>query len=231
LDLMACRGIVVARLPEARRDAVVDAALGMLIWGLRRRGYIESQGRKGVWSRDQLSNIAPVGLRGSQIGIVGLGVIGEQLARVLVTLGCNVFGTDPRGVPDGVTECGIEAMLEQCDAISFHCDLNPTSENLLSAHRLKNAKPGLVVVNTARGGLVDVDAAIAALQSGRLGALALDVFPEEPFPFISTMATHPQLLFTPHSAGYHTLLASKIREGLSNAVGAFVAGKAVPYVC
>jgi phosphoglycerate dehydrogenase-like enzyme len=230
-ECMASRGIVVARLPEARRDAVVDATIGMLIWGLRRRGILEREARQGVWARDQLSSFGPVGLRDCTVGIVGLGVIGRQLATVLTALGCRMVGMDPKGVPDGMGERDLKAMLDECDAITFHCDLNSTSLNMLSAERLHQARRGLVIVNTARGGLVDVNAAIRALQDGQLGALALDVFPEEPFPQMASMASHPQLLFTPHSAGYHTMLPEKIRRGICRAVSAFVAGEPVPYKC
>jgi phosphoglycerate dehydrogenase-like enzyme len=229
LDVLAENGIQVARLPEARRDAVVDASIGMLIWGLRRQGMLVKKAREGVWARDQLAALRPVGLRGSSIGLVGLGVIGRQVATVLHALGAKVVGVDPMGLPVGVPNTGIDTMLASCDAISLHCDLNTTSENILSAERLAGARPGLVVVNTARGALVDVHAAIELVVAGHIGGLALDVFPEEPFPGLESMSRHPQLLFTPHSAGYHTTLPQKIQAGLLVAVEAFVSGEAVPH--
>jgi D-3-phosphoglycerate dehydrogenase len=120
-------------------------------------------------------------------------------------------------------------MVVGCDAVSLHCDLNPSTQELLSASRLEVARPGLVLVNTARGGLLDFTAACAALERGVLGALALDVFPEEPFSEMSRVNGHPGLLFTPHAAGYHAGLAAAVRAGLCRAVGALCAEQELPH--
>ncbi len=230
LDYFRNLGVSVARLPEARRDAVVDATVGMLIWGLRRRGSLVRRGNDGEWARGELSQLGPIGLNGSRIGLVGLGVIGRQVGHILHALGATVLGCDPKGLPEHVELSNVDEMLGTCDAISLHCDLHPGSRRILSASRLAKAREGIVVVNTARGDLVDVDAAIQLTLQGHLGGLALDVFPVEPFPEMALMNKHPRLLFTPHSAGYHTTLASKIQAGLCSAVKAFVDAETVPYL-
>ena len=221
------RGIVVGRLPEARRDAVVDATIGMLVWGLRRMGPMQRAADAGDWTRSSLPVLAPVGLRGARVGLVGLGVIGQVVAEVLGAMGCEVWGTDPAGLPQGVQSASVEEMLGHCDGISLHCDLNKTTEGLLSQERLSGAHPDLVIVNTARGALIDVEAALAQLKDGRLGGLALDVFPVEPWGAMAQ--TDERVLFTPHAAGFHTNLSKKIREGLCAAVGAFKHELPIPH--
>jgi len=225
----AARGVQVARLPEARRDAVVDATIGMLIWGLRRMGEHQAAAQRGEWVRSQLPALAPVGLRGAKIGVVGCGVIGGGVINVLEALGSEVWGVDPRGLPASVTEASVDEMLGHCDAVSLHCDLNPSSRMLIDQARLAAAHPGLVVVNTARGPLLDAQAAADAVAGGRLGALCLDVFPIEPWPNMAFH--HPRVMLTPHAAGFHAGLAESIREGLKGAVSAFVSGRTVPHGC
>ncbi len=229
LPTMQSRGVAVCRLPQARAGAVVDATLGMLVWGLRRMGEMQAHAAAGVWARDRLASIAPVALAGSKIGLVGQGVIGAKVAEILTALGVEVFACDPRGVPPGCQEASVDHMLTACDAGSLHCDLNSTTKNLISAGRLSIARRGLVVVNTARGALVDVQAAVGALESGVLSALALDVFPVEPFEAMDKVKAMPGLLLSPHAAGYHTGLAQAVREGVLHAVTAFVSGQTLPY--
>ncbi len=221
------RGITVGRLPEARRDAVVDATIGMLVWGLRRMGPQQRASDRGEWIRSSLPQLAPIGLRGARVGLVGLGVIGSAVAEILATLGTEVWGADPAGLPDLVQAASIEEMLGHCDAISLHCDLNDSTIGLLSRERLVRSHPDLVVVNTARGALVDVGAAISLLKEGCLGGLALDVFPEEPWGQMAQ--AHERVMFTPHAAGFHTTLSKKVREGLCAAVTAFLQEKPIPH--
>ncbi len=229
LDWMRRAGIAACRLPMARRDAVAEATLGMLIHGLRRVGELQERARRGAWARAELPELAPRTLAGSRVGVVGLGVIGRRMAAILDALGVEVLGADPAGLPPGVRPATVDEMLAECDAVCLLCDLNPTSRGILSRERIARARGGLVVVNTARGALLDVDAAVAALAAGRLGALAVDVFPEEPWPDLARVRELPGLLFTPHAAGYHARLPERIREGLVAAVGAFVRGEPLPH--
>ena len=229
LDELRRRGVVAARLPEARRDAVVESALGMMLAGLRRQGALQEAAAEGRWARGALPALAPRGIAGRRIGVVGLGVIGRQMAAVLGVMGAEVWGCDPAGLPVGVRDADLDTQLTGCDAVTLHCDLNPSTRGMVSAARLAGARPGLVLVNTARGALLDVDAAVAALDAGRLGGLGVDVFPTEPWPRLAAVRGRPDLCFTPHAAGYHDRLAERVREGLAAAVGAFVAGEPVPH--
>ena len=223
------RGIPVCRLPKARRDAVVEMTIAMLIWGMRDVGSLQHAARRGRWVRDQLPVMQSAGLRGSRIGVIGLGVIGRQLCRVLQPFGVEIWGADPYGVPDGVREVSIPEMLGHCDAVTLHCALDEASEGLLSSTVLDGAHPDLVLVNTARGGVLDVAHAIEMLRAKRLGGLALDVFPEEPWPHLDLTNELDRLMCLPHAAGYHKDLAKMVREGLCEAVSSFVNGSTLPH--
>ena len=229
LEYFRQHGIAVARLPVARRDAVVDTAVGMLIWGLRRMGAMDDAARRGRWARAELPGLAPVGLRGSRIGVVGLGVIGRQMCRVLAPFGVELWGSDPAGLPDGIQAATLPEMMGHCDAVTLHCSLGPSSANLLSAGVLGGAHPDLFVVNTARGGLLDLEAALQMLGRQQLGGLAIDVFPSEPWPQMASVQDFSNLMLHPHAAGYHRGLALAIRQGLCDAVQAFALGNPLPH--
>lgn len=231
LDLaeLGRRGIVAARCPLARRDAVVETALGALLWGARRFDPLQRAAAEGRWARQDLPGLAPPLLRGSRVGVVGLGVIGRQMASVLHALGAVVVGADPLGLPAGVVEASLPEMFESCVAVTLHCELTAANHGMVDAALLGRAARGLILVNTARGKLVDVPAAAAALDSGRLGALCLDVFPREPWPDLAALAARPACLVLPHAAGYHTGLAAAVRRELAATVGAYVAGQPLPH--
>ncbi|MFT5682144.1 MAG: D-3-phosphoglycerate dehydrogenase [Myxococcota bacterium] len=228
LPLLAARGIAACRLPLVRRDAVVEASLSMLIEGLRCVDAYREAAEAGQWIRHRMPQLAPKTLTGSRIGLVGLGVIGQRMAEVLGVLGAEVWGLDPAGVPDGVRPASLAELVSQCDAVSLHCRLTADNRQMIDAEVLQSSAPGLVLVNTARGGLLDVDACIAALDAGRLQALGVDVFPEEPWPRLAD-ATRPGVLFTPHAAGYHTRLPLRVREGIVAAVEAWTTGLSLPW--
>lgn len=230
LDLAALHsaGVTVARAPLARRDAVVDSALGLLLQGLRAHGPLDAASAGGRWARTELPELSMRTLRGARIGVVGLGVIGRRMADLLGVLGATVVGCDPAGLPASVGEASLEEMLSSCDGVTLHCRLEPGSDRLVDRAALAHTHPGLVLVNTARGGSLDVDAAVERVQEGRLGFLGVDVFPEEPWPRLS-QATHPRVCFLPHAAGYHDGLPAAVADAVKTAVAAFVAGEPQPH--
>lgn len=224
LPLLAARGVVAARMPLARRDAVVDHALAMLLSGMRRLEPLRAGAAAGRWMRGDLVALAPRGMAGRDVGVVGLGVIGQVMARVLTALGAVVWGDDPAGLPSGVRPAPVDALFARCEAITLHCALTPQTRGIVSRARLATARPGLVLVNTARGALLDLPAAVEALDEGRLGALGVDVFPTEPWPGLAAVSSRPGLLYTPHGAGVHDRLAAALREELFATVCAFLDG-------
>lgn len=228
LPAIAARGMRAARLPEVRRDAVVEASLELILTGLRQTDALVAASRDGRWARGDLPHLPIRTLRGARVGLVGLGVIGRAMVPVLRAFGAAVVGTDPAGLPSGVGSLPLEAMVQTCDVVSLHASMRPQDRGLVGAQLLANARPGLVLVNTARGGLVDVDAAVAALQAGRLAALGVDVFPDEPWPRLRD-AGLPNVVFTPHSAGWHGGLPDQVTAGLRRLLAAARGETPLPY--
>ena len=223
-------GVRTLRMPLLRRDAVVDTALALLLTGMRRIYHFKHSASLNDWSRARLPQINPLSFRGLDVGIVGCGVIGRQMITVLTQLGANIHALDPNGVPDGVQEVdNVMALASRVQALSLHCDLNPTSANLISEDVLSAMPYGSILVNTARGGLVDEQAAIAALDRGQLSYLGLDVFASEPYSQLNTVNNYPNLDLLPHAAGFHQSLLDDMSSQLVDICHAFVAGGELPY--
>lgn len=221
-------GVVVGRCPQARRDAVVEHALAAMT-GLGKRWPSQTErAQAGTWCRGELPSLAPLGLRGSPILVVGLGVIGRQMARVLNVLGARVLGVDPQGVPDGVEAVALEEGLRRCAAVTVHCSLTSTSRNLMDAGRLALMPRDAVLVNTARGDSLDVRAAVARVRAGKLRGLAVDVFPTEPWPDLAQDASLPNVWLTPHGAGYAPDLGERVAREVAATFQAIAGGQALP---
>jgi D-3-phosphoglycerate dehydrogenase len=146
--------------------------------------------------------------RGRRLGIVGFGRIGSAVATRAHTFGWEVIAFDPVVAPDRVRAADVEPvaydeLLRTADAITFHAPLATGTGHLLGARELAMVKPGVVVVNTARGGLVDLDALDAAVRDGRVAAVGLDVLEGEPDPDLAhPLLTRPNVIVTPHVAWY-----------------------------
>lgn len=219
---LAGAGIPCARLPLARRDAVVQTTLGMILSLNRRLGALQEPAARGHWDRADLPTWAP-GLLGT-VGVVGHGVIGSVVARQFEGLGARVLRCDPL-LPDSVS---VDALVAQSDVVTLHCELTAASRDLFDADRIAAMRPGSILVNTARGGLVDARAALAALDAGHLAGLGLDVFPTEP-PAELARFVGPRCIVTPHAAGWHPGLDALIAEGIVAAVQAVRRGEPAPF--
>lgn len=219
---LGAAGIPCARLPLARRDAVVQTTLGMVLALNRRLGALQEPAARGHWDRADLPTWAP-GLLGT-VGVVGHGVIGSVVATQLEGLGARVLRCDPV-LPDSVP---VDALVAQSDVVTLHCELTPESRDLFNAKRIAAMRPGSILVNTARGGLVDARAALAALEAGHLAGLGLDVFPTEP-PAELARFVGPRCIVTPHAAGWHPGLDALIADGIVAAVQAVRRGEAAPF--
>ena len=223
IDLPALRhaGIACARLPLARRDAVVETTLGMTLSLSRRLGRFQEAARAGRWERARLREYG-AGLLGT-VGVVGVGVIGARMVEVLEAVGARVLRCDPI-LPNGAS---LQQVLHESDVVTLHCELTAANRGMIGRAEIAAMRTGALLVNTARGALVDVDAAVAAVHERRLAGLGLDVFPEEP-----TDLSHyaePRILVTPHAAGWHPELGAKIAEGVVEAVRAWMDGREVPF--
>ncbi len=231
IDLVSARarGVAVARCPLARRDPVVAWCLAALVDLLREGPWLDDAARSGRWARAELPERAPRGVAGASVAIVGLGVIGCRMATVLEVLGARVLGVDPRGVPAGIERVDLEEALDRADAMTLHCSLGEGSRGLLDAAAIGRLRSGAVLVNSARGDLLDVDAAVAAVVAGRLRGLAVDVFPEEPWPRLAEGARHQGVRFGPHGAGYTQGLGARVADEVIATLRAWREGGPLPH--
>jgi (S)-sulfolactate dehydrogenase len=208
IDVSACRarGIHVLPATGANARAVAEYVVAAVLI-LTRRVYQDSaQVAAGAWPRAALSNGREVNAR--TLGIVGFGGIGRLTARLARGLDMRVVAYDPMLADDdavwqesGVAPADLASLLAQSDAVSLHIPLTDGTRNLFDATRIDAMKEGAVLVNTARGGIVDEAAVAHALRAGKLGGAALDVFGDEPLPAGSPLADAPNLILTPHVAG------------------------------
>ncbi|MCP4807270.1 MAG: hypothetical protein GY913_25845 [Proteobacteria bacterium] len=223
IDRSACAdlGVTVARSPLARRDAVVDTALGLALALLRRTPFLQERAVAGLWARAELPQLGMRTVRSLTVGIVGHGVIGSRAAEVWHALGAQVLVSDPQlGESPSVAE-----LVASCQVLALHCDLNPSSRGLVDAALLRSMAPGTVLTNTARGGLVDADALLEAPHV----LAGLDVFPAEPYPRLAELASRPGTLLLPHAAGYHDGLGRAVAQELEQAVAQFLRDGTVPH--
>jgi phosphoglycerate dehydrogenase-like enzyme len=216
LDVAGLRsvGVVCARLPLVRRDAVVETSLGMILALTRRFGEFGETARADRWDRAHLDRYDARLL--GRVAVVGMGVIGRRMAEVLTAVGAEVVPVG-RGDP----------WPTDVQVVTLHASLDRAEPLFVGAAAIDALLPGCVLVNTARGRLLDVEAAWRALERGHLGGLALDVFPEEPARLARFV--HPRAIVTPHAAGWHPALGDRIAEGVSAAVRALLAGEPVPW--
>lgn len=229
VDAAVARGVGVARCPMARRDGVAEQATGGILTLLRRMPAFERAAREWRWARAELPALDPRAISECTVLVVGLGVIGSHVARILAPFGARILGVDPAGVPDGVEAVALEDGLARADAVTLHCALVPSTRNLMSAERIARMPAGGVLVNTARGRLVDVDAAVAAVRSGHLRGCMLDVFPEEPWPGLGAAAAVDGVVLTPHSSGFTRGLGTRVAGEVAVALAAWVSGAPVPH--
>jgi len=222
-------GIPVMRCPMARRDAVVEHTLGGILWWLRRFADLDHAANEGRWARGQLPSLAPPALSGLVVAVVGLGVIGRRVARVLEVFGARVVAVDPHGAPDGLERVALSDAVEEARVVTLHCRLEPSTRGLLSEIVMDRMRPDALIVNTARGDCLDVRAAVERVRADRLGGLVADVFPVEPYPTLASDSATPRVLLTPHSAGYSTSLAGNVVREVVDALRAWVSGDELPH--
>lgn len=194
-------GIKLCRTPNAFTLPVADTVLGYLLAFARRQPWMNQQMKAGIWDK-----IPGKTLSEQTLGIIGVGAIGKAVTRRARAFGMKVLGNDIVDIDHVfLSETGIEMttlpdLLARADFISLNCDLNPSSRHILNPQTLAQTRPGAIVINTARGPLIDEPALIAALQSGQLGGAALDVFEVEPLPLDSPLLQMDKVLLAPHNA-------------------------------
>ena len=229
MDLCARRGIRVIPALGANAQAVAEYVIASAMLLLRGAYASSAQVADGAWPRPALSEGREIG--GKTLGLLGFGDIGRRTARLAQALGMQVLAHDPVLAADspvwretGVGRRELDELLQECDVLSLHVPLTPATRGLLDAQRLARMREGAVLINSARGGVVDETALADALRAGRLGGAALDVFEREPLPAGSVLAGVPNLLLTPHIAGLTRESNLRVSSLIAEQVGAFLRG-------
>jgi (S)-sulfolactate dehydrogenase len=206
VEACAARGVAVLPASGANALAVAEYVIATTMLLLRGAYTANAAMGAGLWPRPRLSEGREIS--GKTLGLVGFGAIGRLTARLAQGLGMDVIAHDPMLAADapiwratGVACCTLDALLGAADAVSLHVPLSADTRALIDARRLALMKPDAILVNTARGGIVDEAALAEALRAARLGAAALDVFDQEPLGAGSVLAGIPNLVLTPHIAG------------------------------
>ena len=188
-------------------QSVAEHTLTLMLAALKRLPQINTQTHNGVWKKQQVG-VTTHELKGKTVGLVGMGNIGRLVAAMLQPFGAKVVYTDVFRQKEevevnlGLSYCkSFDAMLPQCDILSFHCPLTKENTEMLNKESLTKMKQGAIVVNTARGKLIDPDDLYDALKSGQLAAVALDTHYEEPLKEGYKLAELDNVILTPHIGG------------------------------
>ena len=227
IDLPACKARNVEVIPATGANALAVAEYVVATAMMLLRGVYSSSTSvaAGQWPRGPLSNGREIG--GKTLGIVGFGGIGQLTARLAHGLGMHVVATDPMigaaapvWIETGVSWCTLDALLAESDVISLHIPLTPDTRNLIDAARLTMMKADAVLINSARGGIIDETALASALRAKRLGGAALDVFEDEPLKADSAFVNCPNLILTPHIAGVTTESNTRVSSMIAERIAA-----------
>ena len=198
----ARRGIVVATMPGTNSQAVAEMTLGLMLTVLRRIAFLDQATRRGTgWRLDPEALDRSGEVSGRTVGFLGFGAIPRLLAPVLRVLGARILYHDLIPAPGDMGEWKeFDALLEGCDILSLHAPLTPQTRSIINARAFSRMRTGSILVNTARGGLVDEAALIDALHMGRLAGAGLDTFESEPIAPSSKLLECENVVMTPHVA-------------------------------
>jgi D-3-phosphoglycerate dehydrogenase len=203
IDAFACQrlGIKLERTLNAFTLPVADSVLGYMLTFARRLPWMSAEMKSGRWQK-----LPGRSLSECSLGVIGVGNVGKAVIRRARGFGIHILGNDIIEIDhvflaeNGVTMTSLDTLLAGSDFISVNCDLNPTSQHLINPSSLSHVRPGAVLINTARGPIVDESALVQALQSGRLAGAALDVFEVEPLPADSPLRQMDNVMLAPHNS-------------------------------
>jgi D-3-phosphoglycerate dehydrogenase len=197
LDAAVREGVVVTTTPGTNHETVADHTLALMLAVLRNLRRLDADVRRGGW-RDFSLPLSQ--LNGATVGLVGYGAIGQAVGRRVKAFGAKLLVHDPVGAPAGEELVDLDDLLRRSQVVSLHLPLAPETTKLIDARRLALLPPGAVVVNTSRGPIIDQEALIEALRSGRLGGAGLDVFEVEP-PGSGPLTEFDNVVMSPHCGG------------------------------
>ena len=201
LPAAAQQGVAVCNMPGVNSRAVAEMSLGLMLMAARRMGQIAGQLRQGQWPIPEAQQAQLFELGGKTVGLVGTGHVPRLLAPWLQAMGVKVLGHSRNPGPEWRhPNLPLNDLLAQSDVVSLHIPLTPETQAMFNAQRFAAFKRGAILVNTARGELVDEVALIHALETGQLSLACLDVFAQEPLPADHPLLQRGDVLATPHMA-------------------------------
>lgn len=232
IDAATSAGIQVCYVPDYCLDEVSDHAMALLLSLARKVTYGNSLVQSGRWEGKA---VAPLWrLRGRTLGLVGLGKISQALVPKALAMGFKIIAHDPY-IDSGVAaSLGVElvefaALLEQSDCVSIHAPLTAETENLFDRNAFEKMRPGALLINTARGPLVNEQALAEALDDGRIAGAALDVLPSEPPPSDCPLLNRDNVILTPHTAYYSEDALLDLQTKAASDVASVLCGRTPKY--
>jgi D-3-phosphoglycerate dehydrogenase len=229
IDLAAAeaRGLTVTRAAGANARSVAEHAMALMLSLLKDLPSVAEGMRGGLWEK---TSRMTRDVEGTSLGIVGYGAIGSKVARLADAFGMRVFAHDPLIAPGALPGPGermadLRSLLAQAEVLSLHCPLDATTRGMIGAAELALLPRGAILVHTARGGIVDEAALLAALESGQLSWAGIDVFAKEPLDTASALRSHPRVLPTPHLAANTPRGAVGMSTGAAESIVAVLAGR------
>lgn len=229
LEAARARGIPVCNVPDYCIDEVADHTLAFLLSVTRQVVPNTLHVRSGNWGlATPLESLKT--LRNLTVGIVGFGRIGREVAARLRSFRCRILVFDPMVSADVIRQAGAEPaslseLLQHSDAVTLHCPSTAETRGLLNSQSLRLTKPGAIIINLARGDLIDPDALVEALQSGHISAAALDVFSPEPIPPGHPILSLPQVVLASHIASASVPAVQRLRETVAGLALAALEGR------
>lgn len=196
----AARGIEVVAAVGANAAAVAEHALALLLACAKSVVELDGRMHQGHWDKATHKSVE---LEGRTVGVIGLGAIGQRFARMANAMDMRVLGFDPfaKNLPAYIEPADLATIWREADVISLHCPLTPENAKLLNAQTLAACKKGVIIVNTARGGLIDEPALLKAIRSGQVGSAGLDSFVVEPMTAPHPFHGEPRITLSPHIGG------------------------------
>lgn len=238
VDLAAATeaGVLVTFAPGRNAQAAAEFTVGLMLDAARKIALTDGELKRGHWRGDYYA-FDQVGLElsGTTVGLVGYGAIGRIVARVLLAFGAQVVAFDPYADAadlraDGVEPVALDDLLRRSMIVSLHARLTPESHHLIDRRALELLPRGAVLVNAARGGLMDYGPLPALLESGQLGGVALDVYDVEPPPADWPLFRAPNVVLTPHLGGATRQTAVRAADIVAADVAAYVAGQVPAHI-
>jgi len=229
LEAATRHGVAVCFAPGRNASATAEHTVAMMLAAMRRIPQTHADLTAGTWRGDYYTydNVGPE-LEGNTVGLVGYGAIGSRVARMLEGFGAHVLVFDPYVSADALglaQRVELDELLSRSGVLSLHARATPETTKMIGAAQIAAMPAGSVVVNCARGALLDYDALCDALESGQLFGAALDVFPEEPIPPGSRLLTTPGIVMTPHLAGASKQTATKAAQIVAQEAGRYLRGQ------